>query len=124
MRITATNTAASVWIFQPSPRKYDLVAALADKRIGKRMHWVVNQYSDAISKGDLGLICLAGRRAGIYALARIESDPHPMRERPAEREYWLLSAPPETSVGVELTILRRLTQSSILRSSLKRIPGL
>ena len=44
---------------------------LADKEVINNINWRVTRYGKKIGKGDLGLIWLSGKEAGIYAVAEI-----------------------------------------------------
>ena len=114
----------SIWIFQANPRKFDILNALSDKNLGNRIHWLVNQYRKKIKKGHLGLIWMSGAEAGIYALARIETNPSLMKEFPAEKRYWLEPIDKEEKIRVEMTILRKFINRPILKKKLLSIPGL
>ena len=59
---------------------YDILNAINDYEIGNNIHWLVNQYKTAIKKGHLGIIWMSGKDAGIYAIARIETEPTMMKE--------------------------------------------
>jgi predicted RNA-binding protein with PUA-like domain len=77
-----------IWIFQGIPNRYDILNALSDPEL-QQYHWLVNQHIKEIKKGDFALIWMAGKEAGIYAIASIESDPALMLEPPSEEKYWM-----------------------------------
>lgn len=114
----------TVWLFQANPKRYDILNSLYDEDIGNSIHWIVNQHRKEIRAGHLGLIWMSGSEAGIYALARIESDPAVMKEFPAERKYWTDSAEKEEAIGVQLTILKRFLNNPILKKALIATEGL
>jgi hypothetical protein len=114
----------SIWIFQANPQRYDIINALSDKEIGNSIHWTVKQHRDRIKKGHLALIWMSGQESGIYALARIESDPMMISEYPQERKYWLENDQLDVANRVKLTILRRLINNPILKRKLIVIPEL
>lgn len=114
----------SVWIFQGNPNRYDILNALSDKEIGNIIHWSVNQYKHKIKKGHIALIWMSGKEAGIYAIARIETDPMPLSESPAERKYWIINDDNEVANRVKLVIIRRLINNPILKKELLKIPAL
>lgn len=122
--LTAPDKNASIWIFQANPMRYDVVQALSDNGVGNRLHWLVNRHQEAIKSGHLGIIWMSGKEAGIYALARVESNPGMMREFPEERNYWLEAGEPIEALRVELLILKSLINRPVLRKELKAIPGL
>ncbi|MBK7868239.1 MAG: EVE domain-containing protein [Ignavibacteriales bacterium] len=114
----------SVWIFQGNPERYDILNALSDKKIGNTIHWLVNQHKNKIKKGHMGLLWMAGKESGIYALVRIETDPKMLPEYPEEKKYWLSKAEKEEAVRVELSIIRRLINNPLLKKTLLKIPEL
>jgi hypothetical protein len=114
----------SIWIFQANPQRYDIINALSDKEIGNSVHWTVNQHKNKIKKGHLALIWMSGQESGIYALARIESDPMMISEYPQERKYWLENDQLDIVNRVKLTILRRFINNPILKRKLTVIPEL
>lgn len=114
----------SVWIFQGNPERYDILNALSDKEIGNTIHWTVNQHKQKIKKGQIALIWMSGKESGIYAIARIETDPMQLSESPAERKYWLGNEENEVALRVKLSIIRRLINNPIKKSKLLLIPEL
>lgn len=114
----------SIWIFQGNPQRYDVLNSLSDEEIGNNIHWHVNQHRKEIKAGHLGLIWMSGSEAGIYALARIESDPAIMKEFPAERKYWIDSTEKEEAIRVQLTIIKRFLNNPILKKKLIETEGL
>jgi hypothetical protein len=114
----------SVWIFQANPQRYDILNSLSDIEIGNSIHWLVNQHRKKIKAGHLGLIWMSGSEAGIYALARVESNPAIMKEFPAEKKYWTDSTEKEEAMRVKMTIMRRFTNNPILKRKLIETEGL
>lgn len=114
----------SVWIFQSNPQKYDILNALSDIDIGNNIRWMVNQHRKEIKTGHLGLVWMSGAEAGIYALARVESNPTEMEEYDAEKKYWFESSEIKKAKRVEMTILRRMINKPIFRKELKGKKGL
>jgi hypothetical protein len=118
------NEDPTVWIFQGNPDRYDVLNALSDKEIGNSIHWLVNQHKQKIKKGHIALIWMSGKEAGIYAIARIDSDPRLIPEFSAERKYWIGTNENEVANRVRLTIIRRLINNPILKEKLLKISGL
>lgn len=114
----------SVWVFQGNPHRYDILNALSDKEIGNTIHWLVNQNKNRIHKGHMALLWMSGKEAGIYALARIECEPHPMRERNAEKKYWLEAGENDVATRVRLAILKRLVNKPVLKKEILKLPEL
>jgi hypothetical protein len=111
----------SVWIFQGNPNRYDILNALNDNEIGNSIHWLVKQYKNKIHKGHLVLLWMSGKEAGIYALARVESEPKLMREDQPEKKYWV-DEEVEIENRVCLSILKRFINRPILKKELLKIP--
>ena len=63
-----------VWIFQADPNRYNVISALSDPALGS-LCWQVNQYKNLIKQGDVALIWMSGKEAGVYAVAGVTSDP-------------------------------------------------
>jgi EVE domain len=118
------NEDPTVWIFQGNPDRYDVLNALSDKEIGNSIHWLVNQHKQKIKKGHIALIWMSGKEAGIYAIARIETDPRQLAEFPAEKKYWTGNEERDVANGVRLTVIRRLINNPILKEKLLKIPRL
>lgn len=114
----------SVWIFQGNPERYDILNALSDNEIGNSIHWLVNQHKNKIKKGHIALLWMSGKESGIYAVARIETDPAMLSEYQEEKKYWLGSEGGEVANRVKLTILKRLINSPLLKELLVKIPEL
>lgn len=120
-----SKSSNSVWIFQANPQKYDVVGALSDQRMHK-LRWLVNQHKSDIKQGHLVLIWMSGNdeEAGIYALARVESDPANLPELPEGRTYWVTEGMDKDALRVDLSILRSFINRPIVRKDLKTVQGL
>jgi hypothetical protein len=120
----STANEASVWIFQGNPNRYDILNALNDGEIGNTIHWLVNQNRNKIHKGHLVLLWMSGKESGIYALARVETEPTLMSDSLAERKYWLSEGEDEFGIRVRLSVLKRLVNKPILKKTLLKVPQL
>ena len=118
------NEDPTVWIFQGNPDRYDVLNALSDKEIGNSIHWLVNQHKQKIKKGHIALIWMSGKEAGIYAIARIETNPRQLAESPAEKKYWTGNEERDVANRLRLTVIRRLINNPILKEKLLKIPEL
>ena len=119
--IIENKSDTSIWIFQGNPNRYDILNALNDNDIGNSIHWLVKQYKNKIHKGHLVLLWMSGKEAGIYALARVESEPKLMREDQPEKKYWV-DEEVEIENRVCLSILKRFINRPILKKELLKIP--
>jgi hypothetical protein len=114
-----------VWIFQANPNRYDIINALADDEIGQEKHWLVNQYKNEISAGDIGLIWLSGKEGGIYAVAEIISNPEIIIPAEREEKYWIDSDDKNKSkLRVKMIIKSNLLNNPITKEDLRKTAGL
>lgn len=114
----------SVWVFQGNPKRYDILNALNDKKIGNTIHWLVKQNKNKIHKSHLVLIWMSGKEAGIYAIARVECEPTLLKEKEPERKYWIGDEVSIVENRVRLSIIKRLVNKPILKEDLLKIPEL
>lgn len=113
-----------VWIFQANPQRYDIINALADERI-KEDVWQVKWHKDKIKKGDVGLIWMSGKEAGIYAVIDIISDPEFFVESQISAQYWTGEADKQQSrLRVKYKYKLKFANSPIYRQQLKNTPEL
>lgn len=117
--------ADNIWIFQANPQRYDIMNALADEEIGSVMHWGVNQHKNNIAKGNIGMIWLSGKEAGIYAIAEIISDLQIIEEPDSERKYWTDSADKEGErLRVKMKIVRNMLNKPLTKETIRNTDGL
>jgi predicted RNA-binding protein with PUA-like domain len=126
---TATNgelpVSERIWIFQANPQRYDIMNALADDEIGEEMHWLVNQHKNEIAKGDIGIIWLSGKEAGIYAITEIQTDPRVMGEPDAEKKYWTDSEDKEgEKLRVKMKMIKNMLHSPLPKEKIVVTNGL
>jgi hypothetical protein len=76
----------NIWFFQSNPMKYNILGSLSDPAY-KRMSWQINQHKHKIVKGDFVLIWVAGKEAGIYAIADIIEGPSIRHSYPFKDDY-------------------------------------
>lgn len=118
------DTLVNVWMFQANPNRFDIFNALSDPEVQKHC-WQVNQNINKIKKGDIALIWMSGKEAGIYAVAEIASDPSIMGEPPTEEKYWLSNEDKRVQrLRVELINKTVLINSPVYRHELKAIEAL
>jgi len=61
----------NVWVFQANPKLFDLENELKDLDQDALTSWRATRYEAEIKVGDIALLWQAGKKAGIYALAKI-----------------------------------------------------
>ncbi|MBU1630381.1 MAG: EVE domain-containing protein, partial [Candidatus Omnitrophica bacterium] len=114
----------NIWIFQANPDKYDILNALTDPNCNID-GWSIFQYKDKIKIGDIALIWMSGKDAGIYAIAEVISEPffnsnpagpdkYRIDEKKFMKERWM----------AKIKIIKKLINNPILRKELKNIEGL
>jgi hypothetical protein len=114
-----------VWIFQANPNRYDILNALADEEIGEVKHWLVNQYKNEISAGDIGLIWLSGPEGGIYAITEITSNPEMLVASLEEEKYWIDSDDKNKErLRVKMYLKINLLNNPIKKEVLRKTSGL
>jgi len=119
-----TRSGKRVWMFQGNPKRWRIFDSFKDPEFQSEQSWEVNQYKNEIKKGDLALIWVAGKDAGIYAIADIVSDPRIMGDIP-NGKYWINQADAnQQNLKVFVKIKQKLYDSPILRSELREIPEL
>ncbi len=92
----------TTWIFQSSPRLFDLRGALAALT---EMTWSVRQHVSQIKTGDTAYMWEAGERAGILAKARVLTDPEDLPPDPTEKPFdrgWEQSSGTDSRVRIRL----------------------
>jgi hypothetical protein len=118
------SSRANVWVFQANPTRYDILNALSDTEV-QRYTWMINQHKNNIKKGDIALIWMSGKEAGIYAVAEIASNPSMMRDFPEEEQYWMSSEDKgQESLRVGLIVRTALVNKPVYRYELKEIEEL
>ncbi len=82
------------------------------------MLWLVTRYGKEIAVGDEVIIWMAGKDAGIYAIAEI-IEPAQLRSEVSDRDYWL----DKTRIGIKpqakIRFTKKFLEKPLLRSTLK-----
>ncbi len=87
----------SIWIFQANPKRFKIKEALSNPEYTWD-NWRVTRYKNDIKEGDLAIIWIAGKEAGIYAIANIMTNPRYTNEEfPLNRDEYF----PKTTDGVD-----------------------
>jgi hypothetical protein len=82
------NSGCKVWIFQATPKRYNLLGRLKEIKVGDKDFWEINQHKEEILNGHVALIWLCGDEAGIYALADIISNPEMLVDSEDSTKHW------------------------------------
>jgi predicted RNA-binding protein with PUA-like domain len=114
------------WIFQSNPKRYRILELLVDPKIPVYTWGIIPQYSKTMKKGDIVLIWMSGKAAGIYAVAKILTDPKMITCKPGEKYYFLNKKDKlrNKGLGVELNSLKKMINNPIYRTELKHTRGL
>ena len=110
------------WIFQAIPEDYNLPAALAKL---PQLSWLVSRYAREIQPGDRVYLWASGKKAGIYAVARVVTPTQVMPDLPAEAEFQLVdeTADEKDRPRVMVTI-EHVLEVPVPRSDIKVHPDL
>jgi hypothetical protein len=111
-----------VWLFQANPDYYRIVDAL---QALNQLSFLISRYKDEIRVGDIVLLWMSGKFAGIYAQARVSEG---VSERPStgpEAEFWVdPNAAAEVQLRVTLAIERKFLADPVLKSKIVGVDGL
>lgn len=103
------------WLFQANPKYSRIYDALRDL---ESIYWLVTRYEKAIAPNDGVLIWVAGKHAGIYAIARVLHPPH-FVDRPPDLDYWIMPIRAIGRIYAPVEITQKLGERSLLKTSLK-----
>ncbi len=103
------------WLFQNNPKYYRILDAI---RECEQMPWLVTRYQDKIAVGDGVLVWVAGKAAGIYAVAQVSSAPQ-IREEMVDKDYWIDATRAKDKPYVTIKFLRKLLGQPLRRRELK-----
>ncbi len=107
------------WVFQCSPRKYDLDSALSQR---SEVTWLVNRYANEIQVGDGVFLWASGPSAGIRAVATIISSVEP---REIEDDSHVLDGRSLAGLKPRADLrIDRVVAPVLLRSTIMDVPEL
>ena len=81
-----TKLAPDYWVFQGSPKIYNMVDALKSNSIKT---WTVSSHRKKIKIGDKFILWSTGKHSGCYALGRVTSSVTVMKEEDVEMGFYL-----------------------------------
>ena len=73
-----------VWVFQVSPDVFDIAELIQDDTA----EWPLRQHAKDVREGDKVIVWLSGKRAGIYALGTVLTDPQPVENTLEQQVRW------------------------------------
>jgi hypothetical protein len=82
--LTMTENTSNIWIFQASPKYYDIQGAI---RTLTEQTWLVSAHKNRIRAGHRAYLWEAGDEAGIVATAHVVTDPADIPMRDQERQF-------------------------------------
>lgn len=111
-----------VWLFQANPKYYRILEAL---QALERLTFLTNRYKDAIAVGDVVLLWMSGKHAGIYAQARVAEGIDLRGSDGPDASFWAdPSAAEDVKPRVVLAIERRFLGNPVLKTRIASVPGL
>lgn len=114
-RIGSQNS-INYWVFQGSPKIYDMVGALKSNAIKT---WTVSAHKDKIKVGDKLILWMTGNNSGCFALGRITSPVAYMKEEDAEMDFYSKPTEQIDNNRVSIEIEHNYCNSPILWETIK-----
>ncbi len=103
------------WLFQANP-KYSQILEAIQKLDG--IYWLVTRYTKEIATGDQVLIWIAGKQAGIYALAEVSVAPQFM-DLPPDIDIWTMPVRAKARFYAPVKFQQKLLDAPLLKSALR-----
>jgi EVE domain len=102
------------WLFQANP-KYSKILEVIRQLDG--IYWLVTRYDKEITSGDQVLIWIAGKQAGVYAIAEVSREPQFMDE-PPDIDIWTMLVRAKARFYAPVTFQQKLLDKPLLKSVL------
>ncbi|MEG3438710.1 EVE domain-containing protein [Pannus brasiliensis CCIBt3594] len=102
------------WLFQANPKYSQILEAI--ERL-EEIYWLVTRYSKEIAPGDRVMIWIAGKRAGIYALAEVLEAPR-FRDEPPDIDIWTMPVRAKARFWAPVRFQQKLLDTPLLKSVL------
>jgi hypothetical protein len=102
------------WLFQANP-KYSQILEAIQKLDG--IYWLVTRYDKEITPSNRVLIWIAGKQAGIYAIAEVAAKPQFMDE-PPDIDIWTMPIRAKARFYTPVTFQQKLLDTPLLKSVL------
>ncbi|PPJ64786.1 hypothetical protein CUN59_02955 [Cuspidothrix issatschenkoi CHARLIE-1] len=106
------------WLFQGNPQFYRIIDAIQDL---DQMLWMVSRFGNQMSIGDGVLLWISGKKAGIYAIAKLIDTPKTIIN-PPDIDYWIKDEKTFLDKNKHFAMIQfthKLLDSPISRESLK-----
>lgn len=102
------------WLFQANPKYYKITDAIQNF---EEMLWPVTRYDKRIAIGDKVVIWIAGKTAGIYALAEVTETAHLIKST-EDKSYWLDKSKIVERLQAKIKFTKKLLDKPLLRNNL------
>ncbi len=116
-----TKTDVNYWIFQGSPKIYDIVGSITDNTLET---WSVKNHKNIIKTGDKIILWVTGENPGCYALAEVISEVFEDFDNETEIKYYRDNHTNEKSPQVKIKITHNLVSKPITKEMIKNIDEL
>jgi EVE domain len=103
------------WLFQANPKYSQILEAIQTL---DGIYWLVTRYDKEITLGDRVLIWIAGKQAGIYAIAKVSEAPQFMDE-PPDIDIWTMPIRAKARFYAPVTFQQKLIDAPLLKSVLR-----
>jgi predicted RNA-binding protein with PUA-like domain len=102
------------WLFQANPKYSQILEAIQNLH---GIYWLVTRYDKEITPGDRVLIWIAGKQAGIYAIAEVAAVTQFMDE-PPDIDIWTMPIRARARFYAPVTFQQKLLDTPLLKSVL------
>jgi EVE domain len=103
------------WLFQANP-KYSRILEAIQQLDG--IYWLVTRYDKEIAPGNRVLVWIAGKQAGIYAIAEVAAAPQFM-DMPPDIDIWTMPIRARARFYAPVTFQQKLLDAPLLKSVLR-----
>jgi EVE domain len=100
------------WLFQANPKYSQILQAIAEL---EQIHWLVTRYFQHITPGDGVLVWVAGKRAGVYAIAQVIEPPQ-FLDAPPELAYWTTPTRAMSRFYAPVQLTHKLLERPLLKA--------
>lgn len=106
------------WLFQANPKYSKILEAIQEL---DKIYWLITRYNREITPGDRVLIWIAGKQAGIYAIAEVSATPQFMAE-PPDIDIWTMPMQARARFYAPVSFQQKLIDAPLLKSVLNYDP--
>lgn len=106
------------WLFQANPRYSYILIALQER---PQIYWLITRYGKEIQPDDRVLLWIAGKQAGIYAIAQVVESPRFWHE-PPDIEIWKMPIRARAQFYAPVQLTHNLLANPLYKTALKFDP--